>query len=144
MKKILGLLILLSFSTFALADQVAANCSANDSTSGSCWPNISQGNNTTIYAYFYCKVDPKATFAHFEDHNLLVSGFNKNGILEFGLPGSLPVSELNNLYFEAINDLQHDLPGKAIGFAADKNITCYNGQGGRTQMLGGFGIRKNS
>ena len=92
--------------------------------------------------YFFCTVtSDKVTDVQMENHNVLISGFNKGGKLS--LSGK-DVEKLNKYYFTAkLDNKKPNHPNVIIHYNGDSqgDVKCANGKGDRSADIGGgFGF----
>ena len=149
MKKVLAIslgILLFSGSSLAQQQPVPSKCGGEGNYAW-CTFDALQNQPFQTYSYFYCTVDPKTvSTVTMVNSNVLISGFNGDGTLNFGENGAYPVSLLNSLYFEVLNDPSHSQsdPKQVLietSGIPGNNIVCTDGQGGRNQILGGFGLK---
>lgn len=84
--------------------------------------------------HFYCEVKSnKVKQVHFQNHNVLIDGFDEDGAAKFS--GYVQLTKLNHIYFTA--NVDPDKPSLAANVVVEfdgedpEAIVCYHGTGGR-------------
>ncbi len=104
-----------------------------------CGPGIctfSSLNKAKDTAEFYCDASGDATTVHFQNHNVDIGGFDKNGELTLN---DGDVSKLKTYYFKVSVDPDRSVnTAKTVTFNSNGKIKCNIGKGGRKLPFNGL------